>query len=327
VHNVRRGLRIVYGQGGPQLLDQLPDSGDSFGVGIILINMNNSSYYRAMGVSMDLMITYGLRVAPGIAALLLLLLFLPRKAAGIRITVYIALFIVIRDTMTPLGLWSFGTKGFFWIRFTDSWVLLLLIAAGSGVAAGAMLLAEPQWRARIEWIRRPPGRASQQAQTNPPRRPNSQETSRYLDAARNLTLNLTAGLVGAVLTAAPLLLLYTGTPIALRGGVVAAVLLPAIAAVALVGNFYEELLFRGFLQDYLRIDLGLPRLRSALLSGVAFAAGHSFLAVTVTPVGAPLLLFALYEGIIAGLIRMRWGLLPAVLSHGGAIFLLAGGLV
>ena len=39
------------------------------------------------------------------------------------------------------------------------------------------------------------------------------------------------------------------------------------------------------------------------------------------------LLFALYEGIIAGLIRMRWGLLPAELSHGGTIFLLSGGLI
>src|SRR6056297_530164 len=30
VHNVRRGLWIVYAQGGPQLLDQLPDSADRF---------------------------------------------------------------------------------------------------------------------------------------------------------------------------------------------------------------------------------------------------------------------------------------------------------
>jgi len=94
-----------------------------------------------------------------------------------------------------------------------------------------------------------------------------------------------------------------------------------------LGNFYEELLFRGFLQDYLSTTLELGSLRAALVSGAAFAAGHSFLAVTVSSVGAPLLLFALYEGSIAGLIRMRRGLLPAVISHGGAIFLLAGGFV
>ena len=263
---------------------------------------------------MDVMLTYGLRVVPGIAALLLLLTALPRKAAGLRITVYIAIFIVIRDAMTPIGLWKFGTAGVFWIRFTDSVPLLLMIAAGSGIVAAAMLLAEPQWRARIEWLRSPPGRR---------RRANSPQMPQYFRAAGSLT----AGLVGAALTAAPLLLVYTTVPISLRGGIVAPVLLPGIIAVALIGNFYEELLFRGFLQDYLQTDIGTSRLSAALISGIAFAAGHSFLAVTVTSVGAPLLLFALYEGIIAGLIRMRWGLLPAVLSHGGAIFLLSGGVV
>jgi len=278
-----------------------------------------------MEVSMDLMITYGLRVAPGIAALILLLAALPRRATGLRITVFIALFIVIRDTMTPLGLWSFGTEGFFWIRFIDSWVLLLMIAAGSGAAAGAMLLAEPQWRTRIEWIRRPPVHTGPQVRTKQPQIPTYCHSTWSLTAAN--AAGMAAGLIGAVLTAAPLLLVYTGTPLALRGGGVAPVLLPAIAAVALLGNFYEELLFRGFLQDYLQTDLGLPRLRAALLSGIAFAAGHAFLAVTVTSAGAPLLLFTLYEGVIAGLICMRWGLLPAVLSHGGAIFLLSGGIL
>lgn len=260
---------------------------------------------------MDVMLTYGLRVAPGIAALLLLLTALPRKAAGLRITVYIAIFIVIRDAMTPIGLWELGTEGVFWIRFTDSLPLLLMIAAGSGIVAAAMLLAEPQWRAQIEWLRIPQGR------------PSLRPSSRYLYTARSLS----TGLVGAALTAAPLLLVYTTVPIGLRGGTIAPVLLPGIAAVALVGNFYEELLFRGFLQDYLLTEIGTSRLSAAFISGIAFAAGHSFLAVTVTSVGAPLLLFALYEGIIAGLIRMRWGLLPAVLSHGGAILLLTGGFV
>ncbi|MFW6362120.1 MAG: CPBP family intramembrane glutamic endopeptidase [Spirochaetota bacterium] len=260
---------------------------------------------------MDIMLTYGLRVAPGIAALLLLLKALPRKAVGVRITVYIAIFIVIRDAMTPIGLWKFGTAGVFWIRFVASLPLLLMIAAGSGIVAALMLLAEPQWRARVEWLRLPQIQAG------------SQPIPRHMHAVRSLS----TGLVGAALTAAPLLLVYTTVPIEMRGGTVAPVLLPGILAVALIGNFYEELLFRGFLQDYLQTEIGTSRLSAALISGIAFAAGHSFLAVTVTSVGAPLLLFALYEGIIAGLIRMRWGLLPAVLSHGGAILLLTGGFV
>lgn len=133
------------------------------------------------------------------------------------------------------------------------------------------------------------------------------------------------GVIGALVTAGPLLLIYTGVPIELRGGAVAAGLLPGIAVVALLGNFYEEVLFRGFLQDYVQEELGIAPLRAAITSGIAFAAGHAFLASTVTDAGAALLLFTLYEGVIAGLLRMRWGLLAAVVSHGGAILLLAGG--
>ena len=262
---------------------------------------------------MDSMMMYGMRITPGIAALLALLLVLPRRAPGLRVVVYIGIFVVIRDAMTPTGLWSFGTEGFFWLRFIDSAPLLLGFAAGSTVLVAAMLFAEPQWRRRIEWLRLPPGRSTGEL---------SGSASGALGA-----VGLAAGLAGAVLTAAPLLLIYSGVPVETRGGEVAAVLLPAIAATALLGNLYEELLFRGFLQDYLQKDLGMRPLRAAITSGLAFGAGHSFLAVTVSSVGAPLLLFATYEGILAGLIRMRWGLIPAVLSHGGAIFLLAGGLV
>jgi len=256
---------------------------------------------------METLLSYGIRTTPGLAALLLMLLILPRRATGLRIVIYIGLFIVIRDAMTPTGLWTFGTEGFFWLRFIDSMPLLLTFAVASTAIALAMLLAEPSLRERIEWIRlRAAGRGSPPA---------------------GAALSLGAGIAGAVATAAPLLLIYIAAPIEARGGEVALALLPAIAATALLGNFYEELLFRGFLQDHLREELGLTPLRAAIASGAAFAAGHSFLAVTVTDVGAPLLLFAFYEGIIAGLIRIRWGLIPAVLSHGGAIFLLSGGLV
>ncbi len=255
----------------------------------------------------EILITYILRILPALAALMLFLLLLPRRAHALRITVYIALFIVIRDAMTPVGLWRFGTDAFFWLRFTPSQALLLIIAAGSTLAAVGMLAAEPQLRRRIEWLRRP------QERTGP--------------APLYASTGLAAGLVGALITAAPLLLFYTGVPIGLRGGIVVSGLLPALALTALLGNFYEELLFRGFLQDYFSTSLKLSPLHAALASGAAFAAGHSFLAVTVSSVGAPLLLFALYEGVIAGLIRMRWGLIPAVISHGGAIFLLSGGFV
>ena len=48
---------------------------------------------------------------------------------------------------------------------------------------------------------------------------------------------------------------------------------------------------------------------------------------TVTGVGYPLLLFTLWEGMIAGIVGARGGVLPSTLTHGGAIFLLSSGLI
>ena len=64
-------------------------------------------------------------------------------------------------------------------------------------------------------------------------------------------------------------------------------------------------------------------MRAALISGVAFAACHAFLALSVTQLGWPVLLFTLLEGLACALVRMRYGVLPAALAHGTAILLIA----
>lgn len=92
------------------------------------------------------------------------------------------------------------------------------------------------------------------------------------------------------------------------------------------GNLYEETLFRGFLQGHCE-EQALGRIRSAVISGAAFALGHVFLAGTVTGAGIPLLAFTAWEGMILALLRMRRGVLPAALAHGLAIWALAAGLV
>jgi len=94
---------------------------------------------------------------------------------------------------------------------------------------------------------------------------------------------------------------------------------------ALVGNLYEEYLFRGLVQGYLERDV--TPLRAALLSGLAFGVFHASLACVVTTGGAPLLVFTVYEGVLAGLVRARHGVLAATLTHGGGIFLIASGLL
>ena len=49
--------------------------------------------------------------------------------------------------------------------------------------------------------------------------------------------------------------------------------------------------------------------------------------MTVSDIGYPLLVFTLWEGTIAGIVGARGGVIPATLTHGGAIFLLSSGLI
>src|SRR4051794_27439221 len=65
---------------------------------------------RHMQLALQTIAIYLTRVAP---ALLIgvVLLFLTRGQAKSRIAIYLALFILLRDAMTPLGLWSFGSEG------------------------------------------------------------------------------------------------------------------------------------------------------------------------------------------------------------------------
>jgi uncharacterized protein len=132
------------------------------------------------------------------------------------------------------------------------------------------------------------------------------------------------GVAGAFLITAPLFIRYRLLDIALRGGAVVPSYLPVLALFAFLGNFAEEGLFRGYLLSYLKEFQG--PVQAALSSGIIFALCHTFLAVTVTSIGLPLILFTLWEGIIAGLVGSRYGVIPATLTHGGAIFLLASGL-
>ncbi|MFW5770152.1 MAG: type II CAAX prenyl endopeptidase Rce1 family protein [Spirochaetota bacterium] len=240
---------------------------------------------------------YMIRIFPGILLAVLFLALTPRKAVPFRIFGYILIFILIRDAMTPAGFWSFGDEGFLWIRFTSSPLLLVLLGLGSACVVGIMLLTDRTLSSLVVWIK------------------------------GHSLLSLLTGVAGTVAVILPLLAIYHFTPITERGGQVGTGMLIPLLVVALLGNFYEETLFRGFFQGYLEKVMEMPALRAAILSGVAFAFCHVFLALTVTGVGYPLLAFALYEGIIAGLVRMRAGTIPATITHGGAIFILSSGLV
>ncbi len=241
-----------------------------------------------------LLVAYLLRVWPGLllgAAMLLLARDRPR----LRIVLYVALFILLRDAMTPLGLWSFGAAGFFWIRLhSNPWFLALF-----GVASLGFTLSLYHFDA-----------------ANRPLLPLERRSSWQ---------GLVLGIGGALLVVAPLALIYAGTPVAARGGGVPRAHLPTILVFTLLGNLWEEALFRGYVYGLLARDHS--PMQAGVASGVVFAFCHIFLAITVSDVGYPLLAFALWEGVIAGLVGAKHGVLPATLTHGGAIFLLTSGLM
>ncbi len=244
---------------------------------------------------MELLYDYLLRLLPGLVLAGAFFFLVPRRLMLLRLTGYILFFIFIRDAMTPTGLWSFGTEGFFWIRFTGNHFFLILFGL-SGIAMVALMnFCDPDLKGLIVWFR------------------------------GHIGAGIVTGFLGAAVVVLPLAFLYSGVSLSLRGGEVESSLLLPLLVITMGGNLYEEVLFRGYLQGYLESG-GETSLRAALTSGVAFAFGHVFLALTVTSVGWPLLLFALYEGIVAGFVRMRGGVIPSTVTHGMAIFFLSSGL-
>jgi len=240
---------------------------------------------------------YLARIYPALGMGLLCLWLAPKHSLLLRLFIYVLMFIVLRDVMTPLGWWHFGTEAVFWLRVSLSPLLLCLVGAVSIAIVALINFAEPDLSALIAyrkggWLR-----------------------------------TFGAGLLGAVLIAAPLLVLYTFVPVTVRGGQTPddLSLMPTLLFFCLAANFYEETLFRGYFQGYM--ETVCSPLRAALLSGALFGMAHSFLAITVSNAGPGVLVFTLYEGIIAGLVRMRAGLLASTLAHGVGIFLLAGGFI
>jgi hypothetical protein len=105
-----------------------------------------------MNPNLETFATYLLRVAPGLV-LGAIMLFLARREPRLRIVLYLALFVLLRDAMTPLCLWSFGTQGFFWIRLHRDPVFLVAFGfACLGLSLGMYWLDRDN-RALIQWIR------------------------------------------------------------------------------------------------------------------------------------------------------------------------------
>nr|WP_218174612.1 CPBP family intramembrane glutamic endopeptidase [Pseudomonas sp. IPO3774] len=228
------------------------------------------------------MVHYGIYLLPGLILFGLWFGLTPKTLPGLRIVILLLAFVLMRDAMTPLGMWSLSRE--VQIEFTaNPWVLAALGGLSLGLIALLARLAPELWQLTVLF-------------------------------KGNRWAGLAVGLGAGCLIGLPLRL-YQGIEPAYWAW------LMGMLVLAYCANALEEVLFRGFLQGYL--EQHVTPLRAALLSGLAFAACHSFLALSVTQLGWPVLAFTLIEGVACGLVRMRYGVVAATATHGTAILLIA----
>lgn len=247
--------------------------------------------------SFELLLAYLLRVLPSLAVGVCFILLINREQFLTRIFAYIMLFIVLRDVMTPLNIWDFGTEGLFWLRTIDDPVFLLAVSIISICTILVVNTFDKEARHIFCFVK-----------------------SSYLHS-------IALGIAGAVVITLPMAIIYWFVPIEVRGGVVnsSGVFLSSLLFFCISVNFLEESIYRGYFQGYM-LNYYSP-FKSAILSGFLFSFSHIFLATTVTNAGVGVLIFTLYEGIIAGLVYNRAGVLGSSFSHGLAIFVLCSGLI
>lgn len=232
------------------------------------------------------LLDYGLYLFPGLVLCGLWFWLTPKSQTGLRIVILLLTFVLMRDVMTPLQFWSL--KGGVQIGFVANPFILAMLGLLSLALLPALARIAPELWSLVVWRKG----------------------------------NLAAGISLGVLVGCAI-----GLPLRFYQGFDAALLADhgtwwlAMLLLAFGGNALEEVLFRGFLQGHL--EQHTTPVRAALSSGIAFAACHSFLALSVTQVGASILLFTLMEGLACGFVRLRYGVIAATATHGTAILLIA----
>jgi membrane protease YdiL (CAAX protease family) len=239
---------------------------------------------------MTLLFDLLIRAIPASAVIGLTFWFVPKSLTLLRVILLIFLFIVFRDAMTPVGIWTITSD--LQLRFVNDNLALISLALFSFVGALGSSWLLPELKKHFIYFKKP------------------------------AVMCVVAGILGAVLVAA-LPLTFQARSLAPLPAL-AAEALPALFLLAVLGNFMEEVLFRVYFQGYLSEHVSANR--AALLSGLMFSVCHVFLAFTVTSAGPLLLVFTLYEGLICAFLMLRFGLVAATLAHGLGIFVVCGGL-
>ena len=209
---------------------------------------------------LEVLIDYAVHLAPGLLLFGAWFALTPRAQVAMRILILLAAFVLMRDAMTPLGLWALSDAVS--ITFTANSFVLAVLGGLSLLMIAVLARVAPQLWQLVVWSR------------------------------GHRAVGLMAGLALGCLIGVPLRL-YQGIEAHAIPGYWA--WLPGMVVLAYGANALEEVLFRGYLQGYL--EQQVTPLRAALISGVAFAACHTFLALSVTQLGWPVLLFTVIEGL------------------------------
>lgn len=233
---------------------------------------------------------YFLSIAPAFLVWLVLLIALPKQFAIPRVILHILFFIHARDAMTANGFWQITSGS---VRFTVPVSVLLTLAAVSAILFIAVRRIETEAGKGMRWF------------------------------GTNFWRSMFIGIVGAALVSGVVATLknyfaLTSMPAPAINN------FPALLVFALVANAYEELLFRGLLQNTLSKTISPAR--AAFISGFFFCFCHANLAMQVGHASLSILLFTLIEGLAAAFVYNRAGLLGATLTHGLAVFALAAGM-
>ncbi|AHL33474.1 abortive phage infection protein [Pseudomonas brassicacearum] len=239
-----------------------------------------------MAEGVAVLLDYANYLMPGLMLFGLWFVLTPKTQTALRIVILLLAFVLMRDAMTPLHLWSLN--GDLRIGFLANPFVLTMLGGSSLllVALTARLLPE-LWQLVVLF-------------------------------KGNRLVGLLLGIGAGCLIGLPLRLYQGADPMAIPGYWT---WLLGMAVLAYGANALEEVLLRGFLQGY--FEQHVSALRAALISAMTFSALHAFLALTVTQLGWPILLFTLIEGLACGLIRMRYGVAASTATHGTAILLMA----
>lgn len=246
---------------------------------------------------MEQLFEYSVRIFPGLVILSTSYFLLPKKEIVIRMFLLLFGFILMRDTMTPLRFWEFGfTNNTLTLRFINDPLVLLVLGFTSLVVSLVLYRTDKNLKTSLKWF---------------------SNYSKFQD--------ILVGILSSFVVVFPFRMPSFWTSVSQQNDSVPLEMLLPLIVFALLGNFLEEILFRGYFQNYLQKQ-SIRMLKRVLLSALFFSIGHIFLAFTVTDLGTIILIFTFWEGLICAVLYEKYGIISATLAHGLSIFLLSSGI-